>query len=97
MRRGRKLTPRALLASSSIWTRFGGEAGHSPLAEDGARIMAEVKRARPTIWATLTALQGINMDVGLAIEMALGALPEGSKAWLDLTGRCRRSPTSRAS
>ncbi len=62
------------------------ESGHSPLLMDGSRIMERVRRLQPSIWATRTALRGINDDVGPAMESALEALPEGSKAWMDLHG-----------
>ncbi len=52
----------------------------------GRRAMAEIRRVRPTMWATRVAFEGIQSEVGPALERAVEALPEGSPAWMDLQG-----------
>ncbi len=52
----------------------------------GARATAAVKEVRPTLWAARVALEGIQEDVGPALEKALHATPEGSAAWEVLQG-----------
>ncbi len=52
----------------------------------GAKAMEVIRQARPTLWATRTALQGIQADVGPVLERVVDTLPEGSPAWCDLQG-----------
>jgi DNA-binding MarR family transcriptional regulator len=63
------------------------EAGPTSVEEAaGARAMEVTRQTRPTMWATRAALEGIQADVGPALERAVEALPEGSAAWCDLQG-----------
>ncbi len=50
----------------------------------GARAMAEIRRVRPTMWATRVALEGIQSEAGPMLERALENIPEGSQTWNDL-------------
>ncbi len=92
VRRRAELTARAeadaarTAKKQKILDDLRAESGHSPLLKDGGRIMEEIRRMQPTVWATRTALRGINDDVGPAMEAALEALPEGSQAWMELHG-----------
>ncbi len=52
----------------------------------GARVMAEVRRVRPTMWAARTALEGIQTDVGPVLEQALEGIPEGTPTWFAIQG-----------
>ncbi len=63
------------------------EAGPASVDEvAGAKAMEVTRQTRPTMWATRAALEGIQADVGPALERAVEALPEGSAAWCDLQG-----------
>ncbi len=52
----------------------------------GRRAMEAIREVRPTMWATRMALEGIQTDVGPVLERVLEAVPEGSRAWLDIQG-----------
>ncbi len=55
-------------------------------ADVGARATAAAKEVRPTLWAARVALEGIQEDVGPALEKALYATTEGSATWEVLQG-----------
>ncbi len=64
------------------------EAGADGTVEErcGRVAMEHIKKIRPTLWATRVAQEGINRDVGPALERALDNISEDSPAWLPLQG-----------
>ncbi len=67
--------------------RLRAEAGpYTEQSAIGAKVRAQIRRVRPTMWATRAALEGIQADVGPALERALESLSDDMPIWSDLQG-----------